>query len=166
MHLGATVRDSRPCLLIDGVYFHDFIDVGPGALHHIECLQVGSGINLTIQNSTFRNCATHDIFIRSWGTVNSSPHPLQNVVIQNNTFAATASGYYVMQVMDDLWTASPTSFVIQNNTSGQNIVVRVTHGTAVVRGNVLSTGGSSTPTVTSSAGTPSPAGYLMTRGLN
>ena len=34
-------------ILFDGVSFHDFQDVGPGNVNHIECLQVGSGINLT-----------------------------------------------------------------------------------------------------------------------
>jgi hypothetical protein len=132
-------------ILIDGVYFHDFIDIGPGQFHHIECLQVGSGINLTIQNSTFRNCGTHDIFIRSWGNVNGSPHPLRNIVVRNNTLAATIAGYYAMQILDDLWTASPTSFVVQNNTAGQGIVIRVTHGTAQVSGNIY-TAGTGTPT--------------------
>ena len=93
-------------ILFDGVSFHDFQDVGPGNVHHIECLQVGSAINLTVRNSSFRNCATHDIFIRSWGTLNNSPHPLSNIVIQNNSFAKTTSGYYAMQVMDDQWTGS------------------------------------------------------------
>jgi len=122
-------------ILIDGVKFHDWIDVVPGK-NHIECLQVGAGVNLTIRNSDFKNCDTHDIFIRSWGTVNNSPSPLTNVVIQNNTMAPT-NGYYAMQIMDDLWTASPTSFTVSGNTALQSYVVRVTHGTAQVRYNNL-----------------------------
>lgn len=122
-------------VLIDGVSFHDFIDTVPG-LHHIECLQVGSAINLTIRNSDFRNCDVHDIFIRSWGTVNNSPYPLQNIVIQNNTMAASHA-YYTMQILDDLWTASPTSFFVTGNTSQQSFVVRVQNGTAQVRYNTL-----------------------------
>jgi hypothetical protein len=135
----ASLRGLVPTnILIDGVSFHDFQDVGPGQLHHIECLQVGAAINLTIRNSSFRNCATHDIFIRSWGTVNSSPSPLTNIVVQGNSFAKTTAGYYAMQILDDLWTASPTSFFILNNTSLQQmILVRVTNGTAQVRGNTL-----------------------------
>jgi hypothetical protein len=125
-------------ILIDGVSFHDFQDVGPGNYHHIECLQVGAAINLTIRNSSFRNCATHDIFIKSWGMLNNSPSPLSNIVIQNNSLAKTTGGYYTMQVMDDQWTALPhTSFYILNNTSQQSIVVRVTNGTAQVRGNFI-----------------------------
>ena len=124
-------------ILIDGVSFHDFIDTVPG-LHHIECLQIGSGINLTIRNSDFRNCDVHDIFIRSWGNVNNSPYPLQNIVIQNNTMAATHA-YYTMQILDDLWTASPTSFFVTGNTSQMNFVIRVQNGTAQVRYNKLPT---------------------------
>lgn len=125
-------------ILFDGVSFHDFTDVGPGQLHHIECLQVGAAVNLTVTNSKFWNCGTHDIFIRSWGFVNNSPSPLSNILIENNWFAKTVAGFYAMQVLDDLWTGSPpTSLTIRNNSALQTIIVRVSHGTAVVHGNVL-----------------------------
>ena len=114
-------------ILFDGVSFHDFRDIGPGNLHHIECLQVGAAVNLTIQNSTFQNCETHDLFIRSWGFVNNSPYPLTNILIKNNTFAPTYTGYYSMQVLDDLWTGQPpTSVTIANNTFQQGIHVYIT----------------------------------------
>jgi hypothetical protein len=144
-------------ILIDGVTFHDFRDVGPGQLHHIECLQVGAAINLTIRNSTFYNCATHDIFIRSWGNLNNTPNPLTNIVIQGNTLAATTVGYYAMQIMDDLWTASPTSFSVLNNNAAQLILVRVTHGTTNLVGSNISSIGSSSGT-TSITPTPSRGG--------
>jgi len=125
-------------ILFDGVAFHDFTDVGPGQLHHIECLQVGAAVNLTIRDSKFWNCATHDIFIRSWGFVNNSPSPLSNIVIENNWFAKTVGGFYTMQVLDDLWTGDPpTSLTIRNNSALQTILVRLSHGTAVVHGNLL-----------------------------
>jgi hypothetical protein len=125
-------------ILFDGVSFHDFRDIGPGNLHHIECLQVGGATNLTIQNSTFQNCETHDLFIRSWGFVNNSPYPLSNIVIKNNTIAPTYTGYYAMQVLDDLWTAQPpTSVTIANNTFQQGIHINITHGTILLTGNTL-----------------------------
>jgi hypothetical protein len=125
-------------ILFDGVSFHDFRDIGPGNLHHIECLQVGGAVNLTIQNSTFQNCETHDLFIRSWGFVNNSPYPLTNILIKNNTFAPTYTGYYSMQVLDDLWTGQPpTSVTIANNTFQQGTHVYITHGTALITGNTL-----------------------------
>ena len=135
----ASIQGKVPTnILIDGVAFHDFQDIGPGQLHHIECLQVGAAINLTIRNSSFRNCATHDIFMRSWGMANNSPSPLTNIVIQNNSFAKTTSGYYAMQILDDLWTWAPrTSFFVLNNTAQQSILVRVSNGTAQVRYNNL-----------------------------
>lgn len=154
-------------ILIDGVYFHDFQDIGPGQYHHIECLQVGGAINLTIRNSTFRNCATHDIFIRSWGTINASPYPLTNIVIQGNTLAATTNGYYAIDILDDLWTASPTSFFVLNNTAAQTILVRPTHGTVQVSGNVVA--GNSVPSSTTATpphtSTPVPTGTLRTPGI-
>ena len=125
-------------ILFDGVSFHDFRDIGPGNLHHIECLQVGSAVNLTIQNSTFQNCETHDLFIRSWGYVNNSPYPLTNILIKNNTFAPTYTGYYSMQVLDDLWTGQPpTSVTIANNTFQQGIHINITHGTTLITGNTF-----------------------------
>jgi hypothetical protein len=124
-------------ILIDGVSFHDFRDVGPGQFHHIECLQVGAGINLTIRNSTFHDCATHDLFIRSWGVSAENPSPLSNVVIENNWFART-DGFYAVQVLDDLFTGTPASSVIlRNNSSLQGFVVRISHGKASVHGNIL-----------------------------
>src|SRR5581483_9907564 len=126
-------------ILFDGVAFHDFRDIGPGNLHHIECLQVGSATNLTIQNSSFQNCETHDLFIRSWGTtVNNSSYPLTNILIKNNTFAPTYTGYYAMQALDDLWTGQPaTSITIANNTFQQGIHIAITNGTALITGNTL-----------------------------
>ena len=135
----ASIKGQVPTnILFDGVLFHDFIDVGPGQFHHIECLQIGAAVNLTIRDSKFWNCGTHDIFIRSWGMVNNSPSPLANILIENNWFAKTAAGFYAMQVLDDLWTGSPpTSVTIRNNSALQAIIVRVSHGTAVVHGNLL-----------------------------
>jgi hypothetical protein len=125
-------------ILIDGVAFHDFHDVGPGNFHHIECLQVGAAINLTIRNSKFWNCATHNIFIRSWGMANNSPSPLSNIVIENNWLSKTTDGFYGLQVLDDLWKGTPkTSFVLRNNSSLQSFVIRVDNGTASVIGNIL-----------------------------
>ncbi len=135
----ASLKGQPPTnILFDGVSFHDFTDVGPGQLHHIECLQVGAAVNLTIRDSKFWNCGTHDIFIRSWGFVNSSPSPLSNLLIENNWFAKTVAGFYAMQVLDDLWTGDPpTSVTIRNNSALQTVLVRLSHGSAVVHGNVL-----------------------------
>ena len=119
-------------IVLDRVAFHDWVDAGPGQRHHIECLQVGSGIDLTIRNSTFRNCDTHDIFVRSWGRANKNPHPLQRVVFENNWFARTNAGYASVQVRDDLWKDSPTSFVLRNNTALQSFSVDLQNGTAAV----------------------------------
>ena len=126
-------------VLIDGVSFHDFVDVGPGQYHHIECLQIGSGINLTIRNSRFRNCATHDIFIRSWGTANGNQHPLTNIVLENNVLEPVLSGYYDFQFLDDLWTGVPSASLLfrDNTVVGANPVFRLTYGTARVRSNIF-----------------------------
>jgi hypothetical protein len=69
--------------------------------------------------------------------VNGSPYPLSKIVIENNWFGKTAVGYYAVQALDDLWRGNPrTSIVIRNNSALQNILVRWSHGTAAVRGNI------------------------------
>ena len=102
---------------ITGVWFHDFVDTVPG-LHHIECLQVGSGVNLSITNNRFGpNCDTHDLFIRSWGdTVNGGRHPLTNVDVSGNDFGRCRRGCYALYPLDDLYTLGPTSLRVHHNT--------------------------------------------------
>jgi hypothetical protein len=105
-------------ILIKGVHFHDWIDVDKFQSHHIECLQIGSAVNLTITRSRFQHCGTHDIFIRSWGFTNESESPLRNIVIENNFLDMTAVGFYTVSIQNDLGTER-ASFVVRNNSSLQ-----------------------------------------------
>jgi chitodextrinase len=82
-------------VLIDGVSIHGFLRP-PGTDFHTECLQFGSAVNLVIRNSRFWDCATHDIFMRSWGDT----YPFQNVLIENNFFGATHDGFYSINIAD------------------------------------------------------------------
>jgi hypothetical protein len=108
-------------ILIDGVYFHDWWRPA-GTDFHTECLQVGSGINVTIQNSRFQHCATHDIFIRSWGEANGAQHQLRNWLIQNNYFDKTLDGFYIMQIAEGSDPKQPCeNFIIRNNSALQPI---------------------------------------------
>ena len=50
-------------LLIDGAYFHDHRRVSD----HMQCISYDSGVNSTIRNSRFSNCAVFSIFV-SGGT--------------------------------------------------------------------------------------------------
>jgi chitodextrinase len=123
-------------ILIDGVWFHDWIDVDPGQANHIECLQVGSGVNVTIRNSRFERCGTHDIFIRSWGTLNGSYHPLRNWVIENNFFGETSDGFYAIQFVDDM-APDATSFVVRNNSTLQAFHDAIERGTISFVANIV-----------------------------
>jgi chitodextrinase len=125
-------------ILIDGVWFHDWIDVDPGQANHIECLQVGSGVNVTIRNSRFERCGTHDIFIRSWGTLNGSYHPLRNWVIENNFFGETSDGFYAIQFVDDM-APDATSFVVRNNSTLQAFHDAIERGTISFIANIVDT---------------------------
>ncbi len=105
-------------IVIDGVNFHDWRRPS-GSDWHTECLQVGSGVNVEIRNSTFTRCATHDIFIRSWG----SGYPLKNWNIHNNVFTKTDEGFFVMQFAGDLNQSSCTGNKVVNNQIGQDVRV-------------------------------------------
>jgi hypothetical protein len=110
-------------ILIDGVRFHDWWRP-PGTDYHTECLQVGSGVNVTIRNSRFEKCATHDIFIRSWGQSNGGAHPLRNWTIENNVFGATLDGFFAIQLAEGSDAQQPCEdILIRNNSFLQNIYV-------------------------------------------
>jgi hypothetical protein len=123
-------------ILISRVRFHGWVDVSPSQANHIECLQIGSGVNLTIRKSRFWRCGTHDIFIRSWGAINGGNHPLRNIRIENNFLGKTTDGYYAIQFVDDLATSS-TSFRVRNNSSLQAFHDNVRRGTIRFSGNAI-----------------------------
>ncbi|HEV8687471.1 MAG TPA: LamG-like jellyroll fold domain-containing protein [Gaiellaceae bacterium] len=104
-------------ILIKGVRFYDWSRPA-GSDFHTECLQIGSAVNLTISGNRFQRCATHDIFIRSWGEVNGSLSPLRNIVIENNFLDETLDGFYTLAISNDLGTPDAT-FVVRNNSSLQ-----------------------------------------------
>jgi hypothetical protein len=104
-------------ILFDRVHFHGWLRPA-GTDFHTECLQVGSGIDVTIERSRFDNCATHDIFIRSWGTA----FTLRDWKIENNYFGPTQDGYFVMQVVEGSDPALPCeNFLIRNNSALQDM---------------------------------------------
>jgi hypothetical protein len=89
-NVGAPVPSD---IVIDGVDFHDWTRVAdPSA--HVECLQIGAGVRITIRNSVFRDCATHGLFVRSWG----GSMRIANLDIEHNWFGATEVGYYALRV--------------------------------------------------------------------
>jgi hypothetical protein len=123
-------------ILLSGVRFHGW-SRPPGSGFHTECLQIGSGVNLTIRKSRFWGCATHDIFIRSWGTINGGYHPLKNIRIENNYFARTLDGFYSIQFVDDM-APNSTSFLVRNNSALQTFHDAVGRGTIRFSGNAIS----------------------------
>jgi hypothetical protein len=119
-------------ILIDGVRFHDIVRP-PGSGYHVECLQVGAAVNLTIRNSRFERCATHGLLVASW----YRGYPLRNVLVENNVFGATMDGYHALKV-NVVTSAEPCqNCTIRANTSAQPIAVNVdrTGSTISVRGN-------------------------------
>jgi hypothetical protein len=105
-------------LLIEGVRFHDARKTDPKA--HTECLQIGSGVGVTIRGNRFLRCADHDIFIRSWGNVNDSPHPLRDFLIENNFFDRPVGGHYSLRLSEqEGWPCE--HFLIRNNSALGNM---------------------------------------------
>jgi hypothetical protein len=66
----------------DGGVYHDAIQDSNG--QHLECLHVEPADYVTIRNSTFRNCAQHDIEI-------GGSEPETNFLIENNAMARPCS---------------------------------------------------------------------------
>jgi hypothetical protein len=81
-------------VLFDGVLFHDWTRTkkpcDSSGLCHVECLQISSGDNITIRNSTFRHCDIFDVHMDdgvSWGTGFPT-----HVTVVNNTFGRSTDG--------------------------------------------------------------------------
>jgi chitodextrinase len=133
----ATSEGAQPPtnILIKGVWFHDWSRPA-GSNFHTECLQVGSAVNLTITGNRFQRCATHDIFIRSWGDLDGTQSPLINVVIENNFLDATLDGFFTLAISNDLGTPDAT-FVVRNNSSLQAMNLDGANGRIDVFGNII-----------------------------
>ena len=86
--LGGPGKAPEPMdVVFDGVEFHDVLARMEGV--HNECVY-SQAPGLTIRNSTFRNCATMDLFIVRgdwWGQ-----KPYGDLVLENNVFGHSANG--------------------------------------------------------------------------
>ena len=82
---------SATFVTVDGVTFHDISDNGnecagfPNAGVHVDCIQMLGASNITIENSTFYNCATSDVIGRPYTT------PMHDILIQNNMMAGVVT---------------------------------------------------------------------------
>jgi chitodextrinase len=97
-------------ILIDGVYFHD-ARITPGSDAHVECLQVGDINGLTVRNSTFVNCETHNIFISPWWTAT-----VKDVLLENN-FGGKVIGYYGFRIANGDAPGVCDNVVFRNNSA-------------------------------------------------
>ncbi len=89
-------------VVFDNVDFHDVVQRGSGV--HNECMYAMAA-GLTVRNSTFRNCATMDMFVKRgdwWGQ-----QPFGNITIENNVFGHSVNGsgwhYYSLYWANDAW---------------------------------------------------------------
>jgi hypothetical protein len=89
-------------VVFDNVDFHDVVQRSSDV--HNECAYAMAA-GLTIRNSTFRNCATMDLFVKRgdwWGQ-----QPFGNITLENNIFGHTINGsgwhYYSLYWANDAW---------------------------------------------------------------
>ena len=73
-------------ITLDGVLIHDIRRTGCD--RHTDCIQIYSGTNHTIKNSTLVNCPTTGIIARPSG----SSQALANITIENNYFGSVLDG--------------------------------------------------------------------------
>lgn len=106
-------------ILFDRVRFHHWART-PGG--HIECLQIGAGANITIRSSRFSQCATHDIFVSSWG----GTADVRGLKFENNFFGKTIEGYYSLAVRD-----TDGDILVRNNSSNQSMYIAPARNTRV-----------------------------------
>lgn len=120
--LASATRGNPPTnILIDGVRFHGWLRP-PGTDYHTECFQAGAGVNVVIRNSRFYDCATHDLFIQSWGGLNGANNRIDNWVLENNYLGATRDGYFAVQLLNrDDQSRPGARFLIRNNSWLQGI---------------------------------------------
>jgi chitodextrinase len=88
---GNSKQDASNNVMIDGATFHDYrfdeTCFTSGADCHWECMYINAGVNNTIRNSRFRNCAIFDIFTTISGP-DAAKIGHKNLKIYNNWFAA------------------------------------------------------------------------------
>lgn len=71
-------------IVVDGALFHDYRIGNPA--DHFECMFLFGGTNITIRNSTFRNCEFYDVFLQHAGG------PLTGVTLEGNRFGVPWNG--------------------------------------------------------------------------
>lgn len=107
-------------ILIRGVNFHHWARTSNG---HIECLQIGAADGITLRNNRFSGCATHDIFINSFG----GTMVVRNLVIENNFFGQTLDGFYSLSIR----AGTSGNILVRNNSAVQGMYIDPARNTRV-----------------------------------
>jgi hypothetical protein len=96
MQNGGSPLKAPTNILFDGVHFHHWQSQGG---EHVECLQILGADNLTIRNSTFKDCATGNgglgataaLHLQAYG---NGPLP-KNILLENNFFYPSGNPYVI-----------------------------------------------------------------------
>lgn len=130
-------------ILIEGNRFHDIYRTATNA--HVECMLFFDGKFSAVRRNVYQNCGIIDLFLVSF-----NPHPMDNVVVENNFFdrpgsnAPTSPSNQTSQAL--LLSAqgpSMTNILVRNNSFvGGQVVSQVNGGgtvTATLTGNIFGT---------------------------
>jgi hypothetical protein len=147
-------RNGVPTLgvTIDGVVFHDVtVDSGndgtcggtAGSGRHVDCVQILGGIDVTIRNSRFYNCATDDIIARPYEGAQLGP-----LTFENNMLAPVRFPGNTINIGNSASPFDPCTgpIVVRFNTMRSAGVNGGCSGTTVlIDSNILATGSCNSP---------------------
>jgi hypothetical protein len=121
-------------ITIDNVIFHDAILTPAGQSQdvHMECLYAIGVPNMTIRNSTFRDCAIMDILFTYGSWWSPQPPAYGNVTLENNVFAHSEDksntswhyyGVYIGWIGPNQAGDPMRGWVVRNNTFENEVAI-------------------------------------------
>lgn len=123
---GATDGRDPERILVDGLEIRDITRRGEPS-NHVECVQVGGVVDLTIRNSRFHRCGTQGLFLRPFGGGS-----IRDVLIENNWVGEIQEGNSGVIVDEDV--GPDAGIVVRNNSLIAGM--RVEPASARVVGNI------------------------------
>jgi hypothetical protein len=113
--------------VIDGIYMHDLTRARDEE-SHVDCVQVGSAINLVIRDSRFVNCGTQGVFLSAYGGGTT-----RGVTLENNWIGPAQLGFQSIFVGD----AQDVSLRFNSVAGGGVFVDGIEKSTTTIVGNIL-----------------------------
>jgi hypothetical protein len=113
-------------ILFDGVHFHDAV-LSPGSNAHVECLQIWGSRYVTIRNSRFVNCDSHNVFVGGEG------ERVRDITFENNMGGEVPSGYHSFRIAAAADDEGCTNIVYRYNSATTAMLVECGRSASGVR---------------------------------